>query len=71
MRRDREKKLLVVGATAIDLIGFYPAQFKQYEKEYRPKSLNVSLQLAGLAVVGLAVGSPGKTVGLGDVGISL
>ena len=48
MRRDREKKLLVVGATAIDLIGFYPSQFKQYEKEYRPKSLNVSLQLAGL-----------------------
>ena len=48
MRRDREKKLLVVGATAIDLIGFYPSQFKQYEKEYRPKSLNVSFQLAGL-----------------------
>ena len=48
MRRDREKKLLVVGATAIDLIGFYPSQFKQYEKEYRPKNLNVSFQLAGL-----------------------
>ena len=48
MRRDREKKLLVVGATAIDLIGFYPSQFKQYEKEYRPKNLNVSLQLTGL-----------------------
>jgi adenosine kinase len=48
MRRDREKKLLVVGATAIDLIGFYPSQFKQYEKEYRPKNLNVSFQLAEL-----------------------
>lgn len=48
MRRDREKKLLVVGATAIDLIGFYPSQFRQYEREYRPENLNVSFQLAGL-----------------------
>jgi len=48
MRRGREKKLLVVGATAIDLIGVYPSHFKQYEEEYRPKNLNVSFQLAGL-----------------------
>ena len=48
MRRGREKKLLVVGATAIDLIGVYPNHFEHYEEEYHPKNLNVSLQLAGL-----------------------
>lgn len=48
MRRGREKKLLVVGATAIDLIGVYPNHFEHYEEEYRPKNLNVSLQLTGL-----------------------
>ena len=50
MRRGREKKLLVVGATAIDLIGVYPNDFEHYEEEYRPKNLNVSLQLTGLFI---------------------
>ena len=48
MHHSSEKKLLVIGATAIDFIGVYPNVFKQYQEDYQPKNLNISLQLAGL-----------------------
>ena len=48
MYHSSEKKLLVIGATAIDFIGVYPNGFKQYQEDYQPKNLNISLQLAGL-----------------------
>ena len=38
--------VLVCGSIAIDLLGNYDGSFDDYEKKYKPKGLNISLQLS-------------------------
>ncbi len=48
MRLVKGKKILVIGATAMDFIGSYPDEYEHYQREYQPKNFNISLQLSGL-----------------------